>query len=169
MLPFNPADRAKPPRKATRTIDTLPTPEEAKQLLAAADQHRLRLGEEIQPYRPKKSFGQLPSVTTHPCRLESRIGITVTPAASKWDCLGTVEIVDHVVITRTRTIAASPTGVSSPIRPQEEHIYEGPLEENAIMSRPWQWPLERDGDTGRFHTATSMRCSFRRIASGISG
>ena len=42
MIPFNPADRAKPPKKTTVSVETAPTPDEAKQLLVGADTHRLK-------------------------------------------------------------------------------------------------------------------------------
>ncbi|NMP23982.1 tyrosine-type recombinase/integrase [Sulfobacillus harzensis] len=42
LIPFNPVDRAKPPRKTTPPVETVPTPDEAKKLLEVADTHRLK-------------------------------------------------------------------------------------------------------------------------------
>ncbi len=42
MIPFNPADRAKPPKKTTAPVETAPTPDEARSLLEEADSHRLK-------------------------------------------------------------------------------------------------------------------------------
>lgn len=42
MIPFNPADRAKPPKKTTAPVETAPTPDEARALLEEADSHRLK-------------------------------------------------------------------------------------------------------------------------------
>ncbi len=42
MIPFNPADRSKPPKKTTAPVETAPTPDEARNLLEEADSHRLK-------------------------------------------------------------------------------------------------------------------------------
>ncbi|MCL5972468.1 MAG: site-specific integrase [Firmicutes bacterium] len=42
MIPFNPVDRAKPPKKTTAPVETMPTPDEARALLEVADSHRLK-------------------------------------------------------------------------------------------------------------------------------
>ena len=42
MIPFNPVERAKPPKKTTVAAETAPTPDESKMLLSVADGHRLK-------------------------------------------------------------------------------------------------------------------------------
>jgi integrase len=42
MIPFNPVDRAKPPKKTTAPVETMPTPDEARALLEVGDSHRLK-------------------------------------------------------------------------------------------------------------------------------
>ena len=42
MIPFNPVDRTKPPKKTVAPVDTMSASDEARALLEVADHHRLK-------------------------------------------------------------------------------------------------------------------------------